>query len=322
LSDPVNQATLVGDSVIATLGPNRALGVYAPWAPSQAGVYEAYAVIDPDHVVAEVDESNNIYHNWVQVKTQTPPDTPPPVVDTVNAPLVTASSSVAISVQGHDDGGSGLAWVDLVVWEYFPSARAWVAMDESGWMGFSGNDQYLYDLGYFSGPRFIDVWVADAAKNISAEPKSVLVNYLPAQSFIAQGESQLYLFPLAQNAAFSADLRPLFSLDDADLYLWPPDYPARNYWVSANDGMTPEHIGINAPVAGYYWLEAWGYATSFYTLGVGVGGADAQLSASAWDTSATAKPLRGYPVGMDAEPSHVYRVNALFDRRYLPLVGR
>lgn len=323
LADPASQATLVGDGVITALAPNRAIGLSVAWTPSQAGTFEAYAVIDAQGSVTEANESNNLYHNWVQVEMAQPADVIPPVIDAVSAPLVTSNSSIHLSIQAHDAGGSGLAWVDLVVWEYFASARAWLATDESGWMPFDGLGIVDYDLGYFAGPRFIDVWVADAARNVSTEAKSVLVNYLKANDFVVQGESQLYLLPLQQGAPFSADLRPLFSLDDADLYLWPPDYPARPYWVSANDGVTPEHLAVNAPVAGYYWLEVYGYASSFYTLAVGgVAGVDAALPPEANAAATNARPPRSDPPGMDSQPSHIFRLSRQPIRTYLPLVQR
>ncbi|HQJ12465.1 MAG TPA: CARDB domain-containing protein, partial [Anaerolineae bacterium] len=225
LTDPAAQATYIGEGSIAALPPNGHFPVNVPWTPQEAGTFELYAVIDPAKTVVEVNEANNVYHRWVQVKVLTPPDTSPPVVDAVTAPVKTSSGSVVLSITAHDVGDSGLAWMDFVVWEYFPSVRAWLVTDETGWMPY--DSVYWYSFGYFSGPRYIDVWVADAARNISAAPGSALVNYLKPDNFIMQGESHLYLFPLAQSAAFSSDMRFRFTFDDADLYLWPPDYPSR-----------------------------------------------------------------------------------------------
>ncbi len=315
LTDPVNQATLIGDGSIATLPPNSWRPVNVAWTPTQAGTFELYAVIDPDNAIAEP-AGNNLYHRGVQVKTLTPPDTSPPVVDGVTAPVKTNSGSVALSIAAHDVGDSGLAWMDLVVWEYFPSVRAWLVTDETGWVPY--DSVYWYSFGYFSGPRYIDVWVADAARNISAVPGSALVNYLKPDNFIMQGESHLYLFPLAQSAAFSADMSFRFSFDDADLYLWPPDYPSRPYWYSANEGPVAEHIGITAPIAGYYWLEVYGYATSFYDVSVSTAAKTTLASA----TAPLTRTLRTVALGVADEPSHIYRVSAKFERIYLPLVTR
>lgn len=314
LTNPVGQATYIGEGSIAALPPNGRFPVNVPWTPQEAGAFELYAVIDPANAVVEVNEINNLYHRWTQVKTLTPPDTSPPVVDAVTAPLKTSASSVVLSIAAHDVGDSGLAWMDFVVWEYFPSVRAWLVTDETGWLPY--NNVYWYSFGYFSGPRYIDVWVADAARNISLAPGSALVNYLKPDNFIMQNESHLYLFPLARNAAFSSDMSFRFSFDDADLYLWPPDYPTRPYWYSANEGPAAEHIGVTAPVAGYYWLEVYGYATSFYDLSVNSAG----WTSPAGVPAPLTRTLRTVPLGVANAPSHIYRVSADFERVYLPLV--
>ena len=119
------------------------------------------------------------------------------------------------------------------------------------------------------------------------------------------------------------DLAVSFPNDDADLYLWPPDYPTRNYWASAQDGMAPEHISINAPVAGYYWLEVYGYQTSFYNLAVNAGA----MEAAAWAPAETAGPLLVKPPrtqvasGEELPPQHI-SVSRVFPQVYLPLVSR
>ncbi|HOT91029.1 MAG TPA: hypothetical protein PLJ78_02965 [Anaerolineae bacterium] len=316
LTDPAGQATYIGEGSIAALPPNGFYPATVPWTPSQAGYFELYAIIDPENVIPESGATNNMYHRGIQIKVQTPPDTSPPVVDAVTAPLKTSSGSAVLSITAHDVGDSGLAWMDFVVWEYFPSVRAWLVTDETGWMPY--DSVYWYSFGYFSGPRYIDVWVADAARNISTAPGSALVNYLKPDNFIMQGESHLYLFPLTQNAAFSADMRFRFTFDDADLYLWPPDYPSRPYWYSANEGPTAEHIGITAPVEGYYWLEVYGYATSFYDLSVNT----AAKTTLAGTTAPLTGTLRTVQLGVADEPSHIYRLSAQFERVYLPLVMR
>ena len=244
----------------------------------------------------------------------------------MGAPGVTSSRSVALEVTAHDPpGGSDLGWVDFVIWEYFPALRAWLVTDESGWLPCSPGvaTTFYQDLGYFAGPRWIDVWAADRARNVSDAPQSVIVNYVKPDDFILQGDSQLFLFPLAPGQPLSADLAVSYSDDDADLYLWPPDYPARNYWFSAQDGMAPEHISINAPVAGYYWLEVYGYRTSFYNLAVNAGAATTAEGAPA----EAARPLLAKPPrtqvasGAELPPQHT-GVSRVFPQAYLPLVRR
>jgi hypothetical protein len=174
-------------------------------------------------------------------------------VDSVSAPL-TASGTTPITVQAHDVGSAGTAWVDFVVYEYFPAAQTWLATDETGWMAYSEGaaKTYSYDFGYFSGARWIDVWAADAAKNVSLKPKSVVVNYVKPNDFILAGESKVYLFPMLTGDTFQANMSMLFADNDADLYLWPPDYPGRAVWASAKDGNAAEAIAITAPVGSWH----------------------------------------------------------------------
>ena len=253
-------------------------------------------------------------------------DHAPPVVDAVVAPGVTSSRSVALEVTAHDPpDGSGLGWVDFVIWEYFPALRAWLVTDESGWLPCSPGvaTTFYQDLGYFAGPRWIDVWAADKARNVSNAPRSVIVNYVKPDDFILQGDSQLFLFPLASGQPLSANLAVSFPDDDADLYLWPPDYPGRNYWFSAQDGMAPEHISINAPVSGYYWLEVYGYRSSFYNLTVSGGATEAAEWASAEAAGPLlVKPPRTQVASGEELPARHIGVSRVLPQVYLPLVRR
>ena len=287
LNDPSTQATYIDQGAVPSLLPNRSSYTSVNWTPGAAGSFELYAVIDPANAVAEADEGNNLYHAAVQVKAALPVDHAPPVVDAVVAPGVTSSRAVALEITAHDPpGGSGLGWVDFVIWEYFPALRAWLVTDESGCLPCSAGvaTTFYQDLGYFAGPRWIDVWAADKAR---------------------------------------ADLVVAYPNDDADLYLWPPDYPTHDYWASAQDGMAPQHISINAPVAGYYWLEVYGYQTSFDNLAVYAGAAEATAGVPA----ETARPLPVKPPrtqvasGEELPPQHT-GVSRMSHQVYLPFVIR
>jgi alpha-tubulin suppressor-like RCC1 family protein len=326
LSDPATQASLIGDGVIPSLAPNQSVGVSKDWTPGQAGEFELYAVINPLKAEAEKNITKKFYQNWVKVKPSPPPagsDRLPPVVDAASAPL-TASGTTHITVQAHDVGPAGMAWVDFVVYEYFPAAQAWLATDETGWMPYSEGTAktYSYDFGYFSGPRWIDVWAADAAKNVSLKPKSVVTNYVKPNDFILQGESQLYLFPMPAGDAFQANMSMAYPDNDADLYLWPPDYPGRLYWVSAKAGNAAEAIAVTAPVGGYYWLEVYGYGFAFYNLTAGVG-LKQDVFGGEGPLEGEAKPPRSTPPSAAGNwPTSIYRLSDYFYRAALPLLSR
>ena len=61
------------------------------------------------------------------------------------------------------------------------------------------------------------------------------------------------MFPLQIGDSLSANLTNLYSLDAADLYLWPPDYPSRSYRYSANNARLPEALGVTACMAFTGW---------------------------------------------------------------------
>jgi hypothetical protein len=111
----------------------------------------------------------------------------------------------------------------------------------------------------------------------------------------------------------------LYPDNDADLYLWPPDYPARPYWVSAQDWDAPESIHISAPVDGYYWLEIYGYDFAFYNLSVGL----AQAQAGPGPNMPEDKPPRAAaPNSAQNWPSGIHRKSSISHTIALPLLLR
>lgn len=322
LTDPATQATFIGEKNLSGLASNGRLVTSVAWTPTQEGDLELYALIDPLNTIAEKDETNNLYHSWVQVHPPQVVDNTPPVVTSVSAPLVVNNPYFEMQVQASDAGGSGVAWVDVVVWEYFPSIRSWLMTDESGWQYMAdGAVKHLWtNVDGFSGARYIDVWVADGQNNVSVEPYSVVVNYIEPDNFIFMGESHLFLFPMFSGDAFLAGLTNLYPQDDADLYLWPPDYPTHNYWYSAHDAGQPEGLAVTAPVTGYYWLEVYGYDFAFYNLTAGVSLNSDPLADGMVNPL---KTLRVTPLASGNNlPVETYRLERFPQPIYLPLINR
>ncbi len=322
LTDPAAQATQIGQKTLSGLASNGRLVTSVSWTPTQEGNLELYAVIDPLNAIAEKDETNNLYHSWVDVHPPQVVDNTPPVVTSVSAPLVVNNAYFEMQVEAADAGGSGVAWVDYVVWEYFPSIRSWLMTYESGWQFMAdGAVKHLWaNVDGFSGARYIDVWVADGQNNVSAEPYSVVVNYIEPDNFIFMGESHLFLFPMLNGDVFLAGLTNLYPQDDADLYLWPPDYPTHNYWYSAHEAGLPEGLAVTAPVNGYYWLEVYGYDYAFYNLTANV-----SLNSEAFVESAV-DPLKTLRVTQLASgsnlPVETYRLEHFPQQIYMPLINR
>ena len=323
LTDPAAQASQIGQKTLSGLAVNGKLVTSFAWTPTQEGSQELYAVIDPANAVAEKDETNNMVHSWLEVKPPQVVDNTPPVVTSVSAPLVMYQPYAELQVQASDDaGGSGVSWVNCVVWEYCPSLRAWLMTQETGWQFMAdGAVKHLgVSLDGFSGARYLDVWVADGQNNISQEPYSLVVNYIEPDNFIFQGESQFFLFPMQTGDVVSASLTNLFSTDDADLYLWPPDYPTHNYWYSAHDAGYPEALNATAPLNGFYWLEVYGYDFAFYNLTASFYPNTAEVPAGPVEPL---KPLRTTQLVSGTNlPVENYKLQRLPGRIFMPLIRR
>ena len=69
--------------------------------------------------------------------------------------------------------------------------------------------------------RYLQVWAADRAGNISLMPKRSFINYTPAAQSLAAGAVQVLRYDLNAGDRLSVRVQP--SSGDPDLYLWAPD---------------------------------------------------------------------------------------------------
>ncbi|MBP8291952.1 MAG: DUF1566 domain-containing protein [Caldilineaceae bacterium] len=321
LGSPDRNGQKIGRGAIASLAPNGFSGTQVAWTPDQAGSFEIYAVIDPDNQVAESNETNNTYRSWVTVDALAQVDTTPPTVNSVSVHPGQYTAQVPVGVSVSDPApSSGLGWLYFLTWEFVPSINDWLVMEESGWLPYASST--VLSIFNWPGPRFLEVYAADQAKNVSEPAGWGYFNYIPPDDFLLTGESRWYLFALLAGERLQADLR--INWPDADLYLWGED--GTRHAVSANDGTAAERIDFVAGADGWYWLEVYAYAdypSFFLSPVITTSKEGASPPGSIAPAAHTPRTTPGIDLAQaPVAPSRVYRLPDIETRAFLPLVVR
>jgi hypothetical protein len=266
LGDPAAGGTLLGEATTPPIDPAGA-GTTGEvlWTPAMPGNAQLYAVIDPDNLIAESDESNNTITRTVSVAA----DTGAPVIVSLeinggaastNDPAITLR---AIAVD--PDPGTGVRDIRFVELGYSPALRRWAPVADSGWLLY-GAPSYPWILAGAPGVSYIQAVARDAAGNITAIPAQVSINFVPDTDTVAAGETRVYRYTLRTGDLFTARVEAISG--DPDLTVFPPDTASgRPPWVSNLRGPIDE-VSFTAPVSGEYQLEVYGYTAAGYRLRV------------------------------------------------------
>lgn len=257
--------------------------------------------------------------------------TPGPGGDDVTAPQVSLSINngaattdnrvVMLHVDASDDAdGSGLAWMHVREWGW-DHDQGWHAMHHQGhhggmgrmgsWSEFTSNVEW--ELSSEPGMKYVTVWVADAAWNISA-PAQAMINLVPDNADIGQGETHQYRRNLNVGEELNVEVEP--HMGDPDLYVWAPGNAGAPDWWSQHVAAT-DAVTITAPLDGLYLIEVHGYTGAAYGLHMGMGGS---LAATLSGSPSQAKELPAEPLVLttpeaDEAPRAGFRIN-------LPLLTR
>lgn len=278
---------LLGDGAVALLSPDgQAASERVEWTPTVEGDYILTAEIDPNNTVAEGSESNNVVTRTVTVL---PPaqDRLAPRVDNFvisgGAESVT-DTLVYLDATASDlpnPGGSGVADVRYVEFEFSQGAQLWVQVQDSGWLSYTTSHiNFPWSLTLAGGNHFIQAWARDAAGNVSIYPAQDSINYSPPIEFVARNQTRLYRRTLAAGETLSVQLQPVSG--DADLYIWPPDWQAgRPPWVSNLSDSATESLSFQATISGVYQIEVYGYSSARYQLTIQTQRGVNRLSANA-----------------------------------------
>ncbi len=296
------------------------------WEPQAAGQYQVCAIIDPDNLVAETDETNNVTCRAITVLPLTADAIPPAVDGFVIAKdaQATPSITVTLDVTATDypiPGASGLQACQFIEFEYSLGARRWIAVQFSGWVAYPlAHTNYPWELLSTFGMRYMQAWCVDNASNIALNPGADVINLIPSaqEGYVGQHGVVVYRMYLEQNQAFTATLTPVTG--DPDLYIWGPN---GQLWYSNNPAGLDDTVTFNAPATGTYQIEVHGFTAAHYRLTFGAQMALAQPAPgqNADDKplpTTAAVPLDQWPVYFQVNPppaGHPQHV-------YLPLILR
>ncbi|NNJ13543.1 DUF2012 domain-containing protein [Chloroflexales bacterium ZM16-3] len=326
---------LLGTSSVPFLDPRASSESTTPinvTFPS-AGTVTIFAIIDPQDIVAEGNEANNVVSRTVVVAASTTDLTIPAVQGiSINGGSNTTvtEQDVTVGIEATDPApnSSGVQAVHLIEYVYSQAAQRWIAVTQSGWLPYSQSPaSYGWSLLPLSGMHYVQVRARDAANNVSIGNARQLVNYESSADRIGQNQTRIYRYNVAAGQVFSVNLEVLSG--DADLYVWSSriDQSAR---VSNQEGSASEQVVIPASevVPGVYQVEVYGYSAAEYRLSTSNGATLASLQAvvgGGLDASKTVPSAPVVPVASipdertgsvpPVEPASGYRV-------YLPLTVR
>ncbi len=275
--DPQAGGAFIGLGSVPLIDPgDKGSTLPVPWQPAAPGVYTLYAVIDSGDSVVETNEMNNVVTRTVTVLPSLPDTTPPSVISfTVNGGAQTTNDrQVALNISAVDSAlrslqpASDVIGVIYVEFEFVQSIKDWVPVQVSDWLPYAqASVDYLWQLRPSPGAHYIKAWVADGAGNVSPTPGSQLINYMPDQAEIVEG--QVYIYRVRLNAGDGLRVRLTSLAGDADLYVWNPDSTSAGSSYNDSLASTVDEVSFTAAMDGVYQIEVEGFATlSLYTLEV------------------------------------------------------
>lgn len=167
----------------------------------------------------------------------------------------------------HVDATDNVAvkWMAIAEWslETRPWPR-WQAMHTTEWVPFQ--PEYEWTFSGRSGTRFIAVWVADAALNVSRltpDAMDFASLVLPNDS-VSEGRLIPYLVHYEAREDVTAVLTP--QTGDADLYVWyPGSYGLPDQWSRQGDS-TQDQVTFTTPRAGSYLFVVYGATAATYNF--------------------------------------------------------
>jgi hypothetical protein len=325
--NPLAGGILIGNATVPLLAPHgNALSSAVIWNPAAPGVYEIFALIDPDDLFPEADATNNTIVRSFVVRAAGVDALAPRVeaFSVAGGAANTATQTVSTSITAVDPlPGSGVTDVRVIEYIFDFATGQWAPLGDTGWTPYVGSPTVLpITLGATAGARYLDAWARDAAGNISLFPFRALINYLPASDSIGAGETRVYRYRLAAGAQFTVRVIPLSG--DPDLYIWAPDADSgRGPWISNLRGGV-DTVTLIAPIDGVYQVEVFGFTDAVYSLETTITPAPAEAKAEEGGIDAT-KPARSRPALSPAStPAETLPPDSvvLWRRMFVPMLGR
>jgi len=212
-------------------------------------------------------------------------------------------------------------WMALREWTPDPVSGVWTVAHNSGWIDYTS--VYTWTLSAGQGVKYLGLWVADSAGNVSTldEQSLVFVNRLDGPQALADGERVQYRGYIERGSWVLAILRTISG--DPDIHVWRPHNGYRPDGFS-NDTVLPgqvEDLGTRfVQQSGRILVEIQAAGASEYELQVtgGTSGGTAMTHAPA------TKELPAHPLTISdpLSANQLGVVPSLQSKTYLPLMLR
>ena len=283
----ISEGALLGRQTTGAFSPGNSVIASAAidWTPPAAGSYVVLVVVDPDGMITEATKANNTARWNIDVlPPAVNPDTTAPTIGSVTAnegAQSTTQQAVTLAINAADDHAqaSGLRWMYIAERVYNSSARAWVIRQESGWVDFASS--YAVTLSRVPGVHYLQVWVADAAGNVSTTSARTAINYLPAESTVRTAQVRIYRLELVADEQLSVALTP--TAGDPDVYIW--DRAGNLAAYSNLFDLEQELAEFTSADGGIYQIEVYGYADSVYDMAFELNAPSSRMDASSTPSS-------------------------------------
>jgi hypothetical protein len=185
------------------------------------------------------------------------------------------------NVQLRISSGSDARWMYLREWTLNSESGAWIKTQESGWLPYAPSHPWTLSEG--DGVKYIGIWLADDAWNISAlEPSSLtFTNLLESNQALSDGQRIQYRFPLypKELAIFNLTAKE----GNPDIYVWQPYSGFRPHYSATGTDFV-NVVGFEVEKHGVYLVEVKAEGDSQYQLLLG---GDIQSAATAPSTTMT-----------------------------------
>ena len=241
------------------------------WTPTEMGSHTIIAQIDPNNEFTETKTDNNTVRVDVTVR-EGGGDEISPVVTSLtvnNGDKETNDRNITLNTEAEDEGGSGVASLFYVEYEYSEAAALWLPVNRtSNWLSYSqAQTNYQWEMRDTPGMKYMQAWAKDGNGNISIYPMQRKINYIPDSEKVGRDQARVYRYDVKKGQTVSASVEP--QSGDPDLYIWPPN-PDNPPYVSNLEGTEQEEYTFQANEEGSYQVEVYGYQTSEYRLVVQV----------------------------------------------------
>jgi len=216
-----------------------------------------------DHTIYAVFGASGVKLSRVIEVLPSTSDPNPPVVNSVLINGGTDSQDTAgrtVTVQiAVSDAGSGVSTMWLAVEMWNGGLGSWEPVQQSGWIPFAETTQWT--LVGPPGSRYITVWVADYAGNISGFGGQAHINLLFQNMYVAENELHIFNYGLTTGEQVNAQVS---TSGDADLYV---GTSATGWLHTSNEwGSASENVVFEVLTADWYTFGVYGYTSARYSL--------------------------------------------------------